>query len=75
MTEVVRQHKEDLRVFRLVANTGLALKSQLIDTFDASYFRGLRNRHTGFFGVSYLQVVAHLYNNYGLFTTLVIIEH
>ena len=60
MAETVRQHKEQLRVYRLVENTELALKSQLIDTFDETYFRGLRNRHTGFFGATYLQMITYL---------------
>ena len=75
MAEIVRQHKEDLRVYRLVENTELALKSQLIDTFDETYFRGLRNRHTGFFGITYLDMIAHLYHSYGLITALDIIEN
>ena len=75
MAEIVRQHKEDLRVFRLVENTKLALNIQLIDTFEDTYFRGLRNRHTGFFGITYLQMIAHLYNSYGLITALDIIEN
>ena len=53
MSEQIRQHKEELRIFRQVENSNLALKSQLIDVFDETYFWGLRNRHTGFAGVSY----------------------
>ena len=75
MAEIVRQHKEELRVYRQVENTELALKSQIIDTFDDTYFRGLRGRHTGFFGITYLQMVAHLYDNYGIITALDIIEN
>ena len=33
MAEIVRQHKEELRVFRQVTATDLALKSQLLDVF------------------------------------------
>ena len=75
MAEMVRQHKEELRVYRQVENTELALKSQLIDTFDDTYFRGLRGRHTGFFGITYLQMIAHLYHNYGIITALDIVEN
>ena len=75
MAEMVRQHKEELRVYRQVENTELALKSQLIDTFDDTYFRGLRGRHTGFFGITYLQMIAHLYNSYGIITALDIVEN
>ena len=51
MAEQIRQHKEELRIFRQVENSDLALKSQLINVFDETYFRGLRNRHTGFSGL------------------------
>ena len=51
--EQIRQHKEELRIFRQVENSDLALKSQLIDILDETYFQGLRNQHTGFDGVSY----------------------
>ena len=53
--EQISQHKEELRIFRQVENSDLALKSQLIEVFDETYFRGLRNRHTGFAGVSYFR--------------------
>ena len=43
MSEQIRQHKEELRIFRQVENSDLALKSQLIDVFDETYFRGPRN--------------------------------
>ena len=75
MAEIVRQHKEQLRVYRQIKNTELVLKSQLIDTFDETYFRWLRGRHTGFFGFTYVQIIAYLYNSYGLITALNIIEN
>ena len=43
MAEQIRQHKEELCIFRQVENSDLALKSQLINVFDETYFRGLRN--------------------------------
>ena len=73
MSEQIRQHKEELRIFRQVENSDLALKSQLIDVFDETYFRGLRNRHTGFAGFSYFQMISHLYVNYGTITAVVLI--
>ena len=42
MSEQIRQHKEELRIFRQVENSDLALKSQIIDVFDETYLRGLR---------------------------------
>ena len=75
MSEQIHQHKEELRIFRQVENSDLALKSQLIDVFDEIYFRGLRNRHTGFYGVSYFQMISHLYVNYGTITAVDLIEN
>ena len=74
MSKQIRQHKEELCIFRQVENSDLALKSQLIDVFDETYFRGLRNRHTGFSGVSYFQMISHLYVNYGTITAVDLIE-
>ena len=73
--EQIRQHKEELCIFRQVENSDLALKSQLIDVFDKTYFRGLRNRHTGFDGVSYFRMIYHLYVNYGTITAIDLIEN
>ena len=56
MSEKNRQHKEELRIFRQVENSDIALKSQLIDVFNKTYFRGMGNRHTGFAGVSYFSM-------------------
>ena len=39
------------------------------------YFRGLRNCHTGFTGISYLDMVTHLYTNYGIITAVDIMEN
>ena len=62
-------------VYRQIENTKLALKSQLIDTFDKTYFRGLRGRYTGFSGIIYVQMISHIYDSYGLITALDIIEN
>ena len=71
----IRQHKEELHIFRQVENSDLTLKSQLIDVFDETYFRGLRNRHTGFSGVSYFRMISNLYVNYGTITAVDLIEN
>ena len=63
MAEIVHRHKEGLRVYRQVVATDLALKSQLLDVFDDIYFRGLRDRHTGFTSITYMEMVTHLYTN------------
>ena len=75
MSEQIRKHMEELRIFRQVKNSDLALKSQLIDVFDKTYFRGLRNQHTGFAGVSYFQIISHLYVNYGTITAVDLIDN
>ena len=75
MVEMVRQYKEQLRVYRLIENTELALKSQLIDTIDETYFRGLRGRHPEFSGIIYVQMIAHIHNSYDLISALNIIEN
>ena len=75
MSEQIRQHKEELCIFRQVENSDLALKSQLIDVFDETYFWVLRNRHTGFAGFSYFQIISHLYVNYGTITAVELIKN
>ena len=75
MAEIVRRHKEELRVYRQVIATDLALKSQVLDAFDDIYFRGLRDRHTGFTSVTYMQMITHLYTNYGIITAVDIMEN
>ena len=75
MAEQIRQHKEERRIFRQVENSDLALKYQLINVFDKTYFQGLRNRHTGFSGVSYFQMISHLYVNYRTITAVDLIEN
>ena len=75
MAEIVRRHKEELRMYRIVQATDDACKSQLLEAFDKIYFRGLRNRHTGFTGISYLDMITHLYNNFGIITAVDIMEN
>ena len=75
MAEIVRRHKEELRVYRQVVATDLALKSQLLDVFDDLYFRGLRDRHTGFTSITYMVMITHLYTNYGIITAVDIMEN
>ena len=75
MAEIVQQHKEELRVHHLVVATYLALKSQLIDAFEDMYFSSLRIRHTGFTGISYMDMITHLYFNYGMISAVDIMEN
>ena len=75
MAKQIRQHKEELHIFRQVDTSDLALKYQLINVFDETYFWGLRNRKTGFAGVSYFQMISYLYVNYGTITAVDLIEN
>ena len=75
MAEIVRQHKEELHVFRQVTGTYLGLKSQLLDVFKDIYFCGLRDRHTGFTGIIYMEMITHLQTNYGIITHVDIMEN
>ena len=57
INEFVRAHNEDLRVWREYIKTERALKTQLLNTFDDIYFKGLRNRHTGYATTTLLQLI------------------
>jgi hypothetical protein len=68
--EIVRQHKENLRVWREYNATDKALQQQLINTFDKPYIRGLRDRHTSYNNVSAMQILTHLYTTFGVITPI-----
>jgi hypothetical protein len=68
--EIVRQHKENLRVWREYNATNKALQQQLINTFDGPYIRCLRNRHTSYNNVSSMQILTHLYTTYSVITPI-----
>jgi hypothetical protein len=70
ISEAVRQHIEELRIWREHNATDKALQQQLINTFDEPYIRGLRNRHTGYNNVSAMQILTHLYTTYGVITPI-----
>lgn len=66
--ESVRQHKERLKIWKKYLATDLALKNQILSTFDEVYLKGLRNRHVGYQNVSAREMIQHLYLNYGVIT-------
>jgi hypothetical protein len=68
--EIVRQHKENLRVWREYNATDKALQQQLINTFDEPYIQGLRDWHTSYNNVSAMQILTHLYTTYGVITPI-----
>ena len=63
INEFVRAHKEAIHVWREYIKTEKALKTQLLNTFDDIYFKGLRNRHTGYATTTLLQLIQYLYDN------------
>jgi len=68
ISEIVRQHRETLRVWREYISTEQALKQTLLAAFEDVYFKGLCNRHVGYQNASFLQMIQHLYTNYGIIT-------
>ena len=46
----------------------MALKKQILATFDEVYLKGLRNHHVGYQNVTARQMIQHLYTNYGIIT-------
>ena len=68
--EIVRQHKENLRVWREYNATDKALQQQLINTFDEPYIQGLRDRHTSYNNVSAMRILTHLYTTYDVITPI-----
>jgi hypothetical protein len=63
--ELVRQHTENLREWREFTNVRQALKKQLMDAIEPIYLRALKNQHVGFNNVTLLQMLTHLFTNYG----------
>ena len=68
INELVRQHGERLRIWREYNITSSALKQLLLKAFDEMYFKGIRDRHVGYNNVTLLQMIQHLYTNYGVIT-------
>ena len=70
ITDNIRAHAEELRLFRQYNTVSQALKRQIIEAVDDMYIRALRNRHTGYASVTPLQLVTHLYRTYGQITPM-----
>jgi hypothetical protein len=62
------QHKEEGRIYEKHQNMNDALKSQVIDTINDTYLCELRNKYTGYLGVSIRYLFDHLLNRYGKIT-------
>jgi hypothetical protein len=65
ISAVIRQHGLSANLFKEYLATDKALKQQIIGAVPATYLRTLRNRITGFANVTTLQLLSHLYTNYG----------
>jgi hypothetical protein len=61
-------HKEERRIFENHQNMDDALKAQVIDTIEDTYLNELRNKYTGYLGVSTRDLFDHLLDRYGKIT-------
>ena len=68
ISELVRQHKELLQIWKEHLNMDKALHQQLLVIFDNMYLKSLRNRMTGFANVTTMQLIQHLYTTYQYIT-------
>ena len=67
--QIIRQHKEDRRIYDNTTNMDNALKGQIIDTIKDIYLFELRNKYTGYLGVTTRDLLDHLIDQYGKITT------
>jgi len=67
--EILHQHKENRRTFDNNTNMDDALKGQIIDAIDDPYLCEVRNKYTGYLGVSTRDLLDHLIDRYGKITT------
>ena len=67
--QIIRQHKEDRRIYDTTTNMDDALKGQIIDTIKDTHLCELRNKYTGYLGVATRDLLHHLIDRYGKITT------
>jgi hypothetical protein len=67
-------HTEERRIFDNHQNMDDALKALIVDTVDETYLNELRNKYTGYLGVSTRDLVDHLLDRYGKITPADIAE-
>jgi hypothetical protein len=63
------QHKEQRRIYDRATNMEDALKAQVIDTIASPYISEMRNKYTGYLGVSTRDLLDHLLDRYGRITS------
>jgi hypothetical protein len=61
-------YKEARRIYDNNANMDAALKTQIMDAIEDSYLCELRNKYTGYFGVTARDLIDHLLDRYGNIT-------
>ena len=62
---ITREHAEDSRVFREYHNVDKACKKVITRLVPEIYYKSLKNRYTGFSGNSSLEILTHLWTEYG----------
>ena len=67
---LTRTFNADLKEYLEYDRTDKALKQQVLGAVDPMYVDSLRNMHTGFTAVSTLDIMTHLYDNYGQISTM-----
>ena len=62
------EHKEARRIYDNTTNMDDALKGQIIDTIDDAYLCEMRNKYTGYLGITTRNLLDHLIDRYGKIT-------
>jgi hypothetical protein len=68
ITEALRQHQEQIRIFRLYHDTDKALLRCIIAATPATYIDALSDNEFGFANVTTLALLTHLHTTYGALT-------
>lgn len=75
IVELTRQHTADVKTWTECMNTDIALKNQLITTFEPKYLRSLHNKYTGYANTTTMQMLDHLYQKYGQISAADLLEN
>ena len=67
---IIREHKEQRRLFDTITNVDLALKKQVLEAVDSVYLAEKKHRYMGFCHVSTKDLLDHLMQRYGNITSL-----
>ena len=69
---IIREHKEQRRLYDTLTNVDIALKKQLIEAVDDVYLAEKKDRYTGFLHQTTRDLLDHLMQRYGKITPLAI---